>query len=334
MRSGIRLVLLGFLLLGLWPCPASAQAMVPERSYSFGTLLQGERVEHRFVIRNAGLVPLRIDAVLLSAPGAKARFTPSVAPGRDGFVTLEWNTSSVAAGEAQLEAEVQASDPQQPAIALLMKGTLRPRVEFSPMPAVFFSVYRDEIARETIRIVNNESRPLKIETIEPDGRHFLAELKTVTPGREYLLEVTTPPGMNEAGRYREGLWLSTDHPELARLRVGVNVLVKDDVYLNPDTVDFGEINLEEARNPELLAALTQTLFLKARRGTLRITSITSDIPALLARSAAKDAGPVMRLEVGLSPEKLRPGPLSGTIRIQTSDKKFPEFTVPVRGQVR
>jgi hypothetical protein len=44
-------------------------------------------------------------------------------------------------------------------------------------------------------------------------------------------------------------------------------------------------------------------------------------------------GQAFRVDVSLVHEKLKPGPIKGTIRILTDDKEFPELIVPVRGDV-
>jgi hypothetical protein len=63
----------------------------------------------------------------------------------------------------------------------------------------------------------------------------------------------------------ESATVLTDRADSPRLTVSVNVLVKADLYANPETVDFGSINLTEVdRSPRLLELLTQPVMLRRR----------------------------------------------------------------------
>ncbi|HTG73102.1 MAG TPA: hypothetical protein VMB70_05005, partial [Terriglobia bacterium] len=117
----------------------------------------------------------------------------------------------------------------------------------------------------------------------------------------------------------------TDHARFPQIRVPVNLLVKEDVYINPESVDFGQI--------EGKAGSEESFLLTSRRSAIRILSITSDLPFLRVTGPRPDAAAStheFRVEiVGES----TPGFFSGTIHIKTDDPSFPELKSPVRGEV-
>ena len=41
-----------------------------------------------------------------------------------------------------------------------------------------------------------------------------------------------------------------------------------------------------------------------------------------------------RIDVGLARDRLRQGAITGSIHVQTNDKDFPSFVIPVRGEVK
>src|SRR5438046_6957720 len=86
-----RALFAGLLLLGLTPAPPRAEFL--ETSYDFGTLRQGRTVVHRFLVRNVGAQPLRIEGIEFSQSGMTSRAKPVVAPGATGEIFLEWNTA-------------------------------------------------------------------------------------------------------------------------------------------------------------------------------------------------------------------------------------------------
>ena len=192
------------------PSPEGPRAVVLEAVHDFGTIDQSSTVRHSFTIRNAGTAPLAISRIDLSQPGMKSRFGRTIAPGGEGRVTIEWDVARMS-GEVSAEAVVYLDDPDQPRVTLAMKGTITPPIEIRPGPAIFFSVYRDELGEQAVTIVNNEERPLRIDAVRPEGEHFLAELSTIEPGRRYEVRVKVPRG-TPAGRYMEALQIETDHP--------------------------------------------------------------------------------------------------------------------------
>jgi hypothetical protein len=186
-----------------------------------------------------------------------------------------------------------------------------------------------------VTIVNNEEQPLNITRIEPAGTHFTAALESVTPGKVQRLRVTVPPD-TVPGRYREAVYLHTDHPLHAKLRVGVNVLVKNDLYVIPETMELGRVGLDSlTRNPERLKSLGRTFLVKKRHGEFEIKSITSDVPALrITQSPAAGTSGTFRIDVSLDRNGLNPGTIDGSLRIKTDDSEFPELVVPVSGELR
>jgi hypothetical protein len=124
---------------------------------------------------------------------------------------------------------------------------------------------------------------------------------------------------------------------MPRLIVPVNVLVKPDVYVNPETIDFGRVSSKELSNkPSALELLTQSLIVRKRTGSFSITAVTSDIPFVTTRRSPDGnvGSEVFRIDVALVADRLRPGPIGGTVTIVTDDKEFPEIVVPVRGEIQ
>ncbi len=176
---------------------------------------------------------------------------------------------------------------------------------------------------------------LRILGLESNCDRFMAAVETVEASRRYKLRVTTKPDA-PLGCSQEPLYLITDHPTRSRLRVLVNVLIKSDVYVNPETVDFGQVEMAEiSGSPGLLNLLGQTFLVKTRQGEISLTSVGSDLDFLEIRQFAPEGkSATFRIDVGLKHARLRPGPISGSIHVATSDPRFPELTVPVRGEIR
>ncbi len=312
----------------------SPRAIVERASHDFGQAEQGAKLVHRFTIRNAGGSPLTITRMAMSMRGMTARVTPTILPGKEGTLTVEWDTSS-AKGEMEGKAVLDVNDPAAPQLAFILTAVVKPAVEFLPYQAVFASVYQHEAGHRSIRVVNNREQPLTISRLEQQGDHFQASIKPVESGRVYELQVTVPETV-PPGKYTEAVFLYTDDPKIPRHMVPVNIIVKPELSVSPEAVDFGRVNLKElARNPSMGELLRQTLILRKRAGKFSITSLSSDIPGVTALQSpeASAASEAFRIDVTLVRDRLQAGPLNGSVRIRTNDERIPEIVVPVRGVV-
>ena len=307
--------------------------VVPERTHTFGTAKQGEAITHIFVIQNTGLVPFKIARMELSDQGMTARMKPVIPPGGEGQITVRWDTGRVK-GDVSGEVVLHPDDPAQPQVVLLLKGVVKPALEVLPSRALFLSVFKGESIEQTVTIINNEEQPLAITRLEPRGQHFLAYLRSVDPGRVYQLVVRVTPE-TPSGRYHEALHVYTGQPEHSLIKIAVNVLVKTELYVFPDTVDFGAASLADlARTPSIIESIRQTVLVKKRQGDFEIKSVTSDLPFFLISQEPAGRSGTFRIDVSLDRDKLRPGKMQGSLRIRTDDTEFPELVVPVRVELR
>jgi hypothetical protein len=308
--------------------------VVSATSHEFGIVKQGVRIGEVFSVRNEGTASLTLDLVQLTQPGMTARFKPQIPPGAEEKIRLEWDTSLVK-GPLEGTAVVRLNDPLRPEVRFVMKGIVKPPIEFQPFAAVFLSAFRGESVQRSLRILNHEDRPLKILGLEARSERFTASVQTIEEGKIYELRVAARPDA-PLGRVQEPLQLLTDHPERSRLRVLVNVLIKSDVYVNPEAVDFGQVRIAEIDGrPGLLELLIQTFMVKTHQGEIQIKTVRSDVDFLdIKQSPPEGKANAFRIDVGLVKRLLRRGPISGSIHIATDDPRFPEIAVPVRGEIR
>ena len=144
---------------------------------------------------------------------------------------------------------------------------------------------------------------------------------------------TVPKGL-EAGQYQESLFVDTDHPRLGEVRVGVTIVIKKNLFVSPDVMDFGDVSLSQVRAVSAAPVSLLTSTIRKRDGHFAITSMTSDVPGLrIDRSPAGSSG-TFGISVRLDPNRVRVGSLEGSIRILTDDKNFPLIVIPVHGQIR
>lgn len=319
----------------LWPSSVLSEPQVAFRptEYDFGGIRRGEKVTRTFQLRNSGDASLELTGVRFSIPGMTARLPRTVAPGRDATIVLELTTDHMQ-GSVRGVAVVETNDPSTRSVALVLRGKVHGPVDIEPLPAVFLSSFRGEDVRRELTVRSNQPGPVAIRLAARRGTHYEAELETVEPGRTWRLTVKPAAGISP-GRYDETLELESSDAVIGMIRLPVHVLVKADVYANPDEIDFGEVALDRLRpQPRAAQFLEQTAFVKKRAGAFRLRGIRSNVHALDIRATpSSTASGTFRIDVSLRSEALRPGSLDGTIFIDTDDPTFPRLTIRVRGQV-
>jgi hypothetical protein len=116
--------------------------------------------------------------------------------------------------------------------------------------------------------------------------------------------------------------------------VEVNILVKPDVFVDPEAVDFGTLSRSHiGSNRSVLDFIRQTLVISRREGSMRVTSVATNVPFLVVDTSPDGAAHTIMLEVGIDLERMETGSINGFIRVGTDDPDHPELEIPVRGSI-
>ena len=308
-------------------------AVYPVRTYDFGAVKQGEKVSHCFVVRNEGKAPLTTTGMQLPSPEIVARAPATIAPGQEGKVCVDLDTSSMSRA-VHTWAIIFSNDPVVPKFPLYMNGVVNAPIDLLPYSTVFASLFKGESAQRGVIVINQQKTPLKILGLETQGQHFKASIKTRKPGQIYEVAIDIPPTV-PPGRYKEFAYLKTNSPERPRLQITINLLIKDDIYAFPTEVDFGQVS--KARPDGHLdynGLLTASFLVKKREGQFRIESIDCDVHGLQLTQTPRGDSDAFRFDIALPANKLEPGRLSGSITLHTDDKKIAQIVVPVRAEIQ
>lgn len=298
----------------------------------FNDVMRGAVINESFTIKNAGNAPLRVEGVEMSHPSMKIRVKQVIQPGEEVAARIEWDTQSIA-GDLQGVAVLQTNDPLHPRAELLLQGKVIPPIQILPRPVFYLSQFQGEQSITEFIIQNNQDKAIQIDRLERLGEHFNAKVETKTEGKVWGLVVSVPAD-TPVGRFHEALRIYTNDPENKSIHIQVNIMVKPDVFINPDAIEFGKISLARIRsNPELLEFLTQTLVINRRQGTMTIEKIKSPVPFIEVSLIPDGSSDAFQLNVKLSRELLETGRFEDQITLVTDDPKHAEIGIPVSGEV-
>ena len=298
-------------------------------SRNFGTVPRGTVVSETFTIRNLGTETLLLKGLQFSEHGMKAKVRQAIEPGQSAELNLTWDTKQHSR-EVEGKAMLELNDPKSPRIMLTLSGIVVSPIDVLPVPAVYLSQFQGESGVQSIVIRNNQEHDIAVTGIERNGESYSADIETVEAGREYRVTVSALPNA-PIGRLSERFFVYIDDPKRKRIAIEVNILVKPDVFMTTEFVDFGTVDIKRLRRDlSLLDLMKQSFIITRRSGEMRITGARSDLPFITFVQKPREASQTFRVDAGLDPEKLTVGLFQGFIQLATDDPRFPELTLPVR----
>lgn len=317
--------------------PMAPEAAVPKATidpapFRFGKALRGAVVEHEFVLRNQGTAPLHLLRARMTPPLAVTRMPASVPPGGEARVRFRLDTAALD-GPFDGLVLLEIDDPAQPELRLAFEGTIVPTVEVSPAPAVFLATLRGTAKEASVEIVNHEKAPLRLEPLERASTdRYAARIETIEKGKRYRLVVAIRPD-GPRGKHSELLEVKTSSPRVPALSISINTYLRERVYTFPEDVDMGAVRLADLRDPGFAARVAQTLMVYQLGGEHFEAKLRTDLPFLKLETERGPRGDRYQTTVAFMPESVQPGPIRGTIVVETNDAEFPRLVVPVSGHV-
>lgn len=311
---------------------ADSRASIADTQYNFGRIMQGQSINTKFVLHNIGSDTLIVEKIEFSAPGMNARIKQRIEPDEKTDIHIVWDTSRLRR-DIEGQAILHLNDPVMPRLILSISGTVTPAIEFLPKPVFYFSQYQGESQSQTISIRNNQESLLEIMKAEASSKKFEFDIEEVEQGKIFELTVSVKEDA-PIGRFEDSLLIHSNDAARPTLYVGVNILVKPDVFINPEMVDFGRLSVSQMqRNAGLTDFIQQTVVISRREGRMNAESVSSDLPYLKTQISSERGSAYIVLEAGIDPEKLVTGPISGSIKIKTDNPKHPELIIPVLGEI-
>ena len=304
------------------------QPLVAMPDFRFARTIGGAVIERHYLLTNTGAAPLRILRADMTPPLRPSKLPAIVGPGEQAMFSFRLDTAKVAGYYEGLIVLI-TDHAVQPEIQLTFEGEVVPPIEFRPMAAFFVSTQRGSSKSTSMEIFNHREEPLKILSVESSSNRFSLDLRTLVPGKHYELALTMHPDA-VSGKTTEAITLTTSDPNRPVLKIEANTLVRDRVYTFPDRLSF---DLPQShtlkRNSGSMSRTSQTLMVYQAGGKDFQIAASTEAPFLELRTIRSELGDRYQIEVSVLREKLRSGPVDGSIVITTNDPEFSRLSVPV-----
>jgi uncharacterized cupredoxin-like copper-binding protein len=176
---------------------AAPELTVIEGNYNFGTIPQGKKVQHNFVIKNSGDAPLAIKELVVSCGCTAAKQSSSlIAPGKSAEIQVVFDSSNFS-GKVQKSVSLVTNAGKSPNFTFNLDGTIVEALQFSPRQLSLGAIKPGVAKQTTVTVTNREGNTVKLlsvnltsNTLQLKSSIKKSELK---PGETGTVELTITP---------------------------------------------------------------------------------------------------------------------------------------------
>jgi hypothetical protein len=323
-----RLAVLFFLVVsvGLAEEPKCAKARFVSPSYSFGSVLFGQKIAHTFLIENTGDAPLSISEVVSHCPCVHAKFDKLIGPGKTGSVSVELDTSKLE-GSVFMNVAIRSNDAERPLNAVEMKGFVRGPLALVPRDNFTLTTVSGQDKEQEFQLENNRAQSLRVLRVDSTDKTFAPSLTNVDAGKVFHLSVKAD-GHSAVGLHRGVVRIHTSDPSHAVIPVNFALVVMSDVIAEPSAVYLPALKQADARKGA--SSAHWNFVIKSIRGqTFKIVSVTSEAAFLEAHEYSISEATSHTLFVVLKSNELAKGRTIAKLHVKTSLPDAQDLLVPV-----
>jgi hypothetical protein len=291
-------------------------------AYDFGRVKAGDPVEHTYTFTNIGTGLLRITEVNPQCGCTTAKpWSREVQPGQTGQIPVQFKSDGFF-GSVRKTVSIRCNDTSQPTTVLEIKGTVWKPVDVEPQMA-YLNVLaeRQGNAKSLVRIVNNMPEPLVLSRPESNGKQFTAELRTITPGKEFELTVRPVPPL-EPGTVHGTITIKTSSTNAPSIDVLAFAHVHPLILVSPPEVALPAGALVSSQTISVLVQNNGTNDLKVFDPAVNVAGATVQ---LNESAPGRVFGVTLNLPAGFDVTKSQ----NAAITLKSSHPKQPLVKVPI-----
>ena len=313
------------------PVAAPKIEVIPETKDA-GTVAKGQVIETTSLVKNNGGSDLVISDARPGCGCTVASFDKLIKPGAEGKVMTSVDTKSFS-GPISKSVLLVSNDPERAQINLFIKAMVKPYVDVLPQPYVRMSIVKgDSDARDVILL--SEEKSFKPTVAETSQTYVKAEVSPAGekdkipghPGEQYKLHITVTGDAPE-GLLNAPIRITTGVSQQPSIEVPVSGLVRARVSVTPVMVNFG--NFTAGKDP-----ITRNIVVTNNKpaSPIKVTKAEVSVPGFITDVVPTQEGVSYTVVVKAS-ERVKKGPLEGTVKLFTTDKERSVIELPLRGEV-
>jgi hypothetical protein len=228
---------------------------------------------------------------------------------------------------------LKTNDPDQPTAVLTLKGTLREAIEVTPSDEVILTLEPGKGAEQVATVHSFEPAPLRILKVSSSVPYVKAELLPGEPPPDPLMQsrsrrairIQVLPGA-PATTFTAVVAIDTNSAKRPRVLLNVMNLPEGAVRAYPPRIYFDSLPVHPSE------PVMRSIMLIKMGGDIKLLKAEVRGPALRLEITQEPHGQFAQVAVRYT-GGWKPGPVSGTLVLQTSDPLRPRVEVPFSAQV-
>jgi len=227
----------------------------PEPVFDFGEMDNTLKVEHDFILRNAGNATLKIDRVKTSCGCTVAKLAEKdreLEPGEETKISTVFVLRG-RRGQQRKTITVSCNDPVNKQFKLELKGKAVAAIMMEPQFISFGKIQEDSPRSVPMKIyTQKKDLSFKIASVDSQALEgFQTELKVIQEGKSYELAITAPPDL-APGNHTGTIKLTTDNSQNPTLNVRVTAQVVGDFDISPSQINIRFVEEPERRTSQYI----------------------------------------------------------------------------------
>jgi len=203
---------------------AAAELTVEQGSYNFGSVAQGKKVQHNFVIKNSGDAPLQIKQLNVSCGCTAA--TPSssqIPPGKTAEIKVVFDSTNFA-GKVQKSVAMVTNAAKNPNYNLIVEGTVLEELQVGPRQVSLGQVKAGSPREVSVTVTNNGTALRRLVSVSANSNSLQIKATIrkaeVKPGEAGVIDLVITP-RSEARVFSGYLHIITDSVQKKEITVPI-----------------------------------------------------------------------------------------------------------------
>ena len=190
--------------------------------YEFGTIPQGQKVEHVFIVKNNGDMPLFIKGIRPSCGCTAAQASSLVIqPGKTSEIKVTFNSANFF-GAIHKTIAVESDDPKTPVSTLSLNGSVIEEIAVNPRQINLGVLKSGNAKAITLSVVNNGKQTVRLLSVKSPMPQIYVKpsISVIKPGETATINVSASPQKND--RMLSGyISIMTDNPAKTEIIIPV-----------------------------------------------------------------------------------------------------------------
>ena len=289
--------------------------------HDFGSVSQGSKVIHDFVIKNAGTADLVVQRVQPACGCTVSTVMPStIAPGTSGTIHVEFDTAGFS-GEKLKTVRLYTNDIDEPSSMVTLKGMIEGEVLVEPKRVFLGEIIRGAAVEVPVEIAVRPGSKARISGVKVFSEHVALKQDQGDEKKRHLI-VSLKPGA-PLGELRDRVVVTLTNASSSSINIPIWGMISGAVRLKPSSLAFGI--MEEGK------ALSRTVRVEnVGQAPVSIKAVKSNNPAVTGSVKALKEGRLYEVAVTVDPKQVSKD-LRAVLELETSSDVQTRIPLSVYG---